>query len=145
MPAGILVSEHAPRVRNNTIHALPFPAALSLPTAGAAINQIVEDASLCKFQSTNNAQDEIVLFNILQVRSQQLLTGQKVQPGLLAAGTGCQVWVCTARRVVQPVIYALSVTQWQEAQTKYSYKCVKEGTCDISIVFWLSVPSLSHS
>lgn len=34
---------------------------------GAAINQIVEDATLSKFESTNNAQDEIVLLNIVQV------------------------------------------------------------------------------
>jgi hypothetical protein len=36
--------------------------------AAAAINQIVEDATQCKFESTNNAQDEIVLLNIVQVR-----------------------------------------------------------------------------
>ena len=34
-----------------------------------AINQIVEDATLSKFESTNNAQDEIVLLNIVQVRA----------------------------------------------------------------------------
>lgn len=34
----------------------------------AAINQIVEDATQCKFESTNNASDEIVLLNIVQVR-----------------------------------------------------------------------------
>jgi hypothetical protein len=34
-----------------------------------AINQIVEDATLSKFESTNNAQDEIVLLNIVQVRT----------------------------------------------------------------------------
>ncbi|KXZ43436.1 hypothetical protein GPECTOR_90g522 [Gonium pectorale] len=32
-----------------------------------AINQIVEDATLCKFESTNQASDEIVLLNIVQV------------------------------------------------------------------------------
>jgi hypothetical protein len=36
--------------------------------AEAAINQIVEDATQCKFESTNNAQDEVVLLNIVQVR-----------------------------------------------------------------------------
>lgn len=33
----------------------------------AAINQIVEDATQCKFESTNNNSDEIVLLNIVQV------------------------------------------------------------------------------
>ena len=37
------------------------------PSAAEAINQIVEDATMCKFESTNNAQDEIVLLNIVQV------------------------------------------------------------------------------
>ena len=36
-------------------------------SAAEAINQIVEDATMCKFESTNNAQDEIVLLNIVQV------------------------------------------------------------------------------
>ena len=42
-------------------------AAPSTNNAAAAINQIVEDATQCKFESTNNAQDEIVLLNIVQV------------------------------------------------------------------------------
>ncbi len=33
-----------------------------------AINQIVEDATQCKFESTNNSSDEIVLLNIVQAR-----------------------------------------------------------------------------
>ncbi len=48
--------------------ALLLPAAINTTNAGAAINQIVEDATQCKFESTNNAQDEIVLLNIVQVR-----------------------------------------------------------------------------
>ncbi|GIL44250.1 hypothetical protein Vafri_1768 [Volvox africanus] len=36
----------------------------------AAINQIVEDATQCKFESTNNSSDEIVLLNIVQVLGQ---------------------------------------------------------------------------
>ncbi|PNW80894.1 hypothetical protein CHLRE_07g334100v5 [Chlamydomonas reinhardtii] len=35
-----------------------------------AINQIVEDATQCKFESTNNSSDEIVLLNIVQVLGQ---------------------------------------------------------------------------
>ncbi|EFJ51864.1 hypothetical protein VOLCADRAFT_87471 [Volvox carteri f. nagariensis] len=38
----------------------------------AAINQIVEDATQCKFESTNNSSDEIVLLNIVQVLGQAL-------------------------------------------------------------------------
>lgn len=37
--------------------------------AAPAINQLVEDATQCKFESTNNAQDEIVLLNIVQVNT----------------------------------------------------------------------------
>ena len=33
----------------------------------AAINAIVEDATQCKFESTSNASDEVVLLNIVQV------------------------------------------------------------------------------
>ncbi|GFR51100.1 hypothetical protein Agub_g13429 [Astrephomene gubernaculifera] len=35
-----------------------------------AINQIVEDATQCKFESTNNSSDEVVLLNIVQVLEQ---------------------------------------------------------------------------
>ena len=42
-------------------------AAATTVNAEVAINQIVEDATQCKFESTNNAQDEVVLLNIVQV------------------------------------------------------------------------------
>jgi hypothetical protein len=35
--------------------------------AAAAINQLVEDTTQSKFESTSNAQDEVVLLNIVQV------------------------------------------------------------------------------
>ena len=53
-------------VHSDTMH--PPCAAPSTINAGGAINQIVEDATQCKFESTNNSQDEIVLLNIVQVR-----------------------------------------------------------------------------
>lgn len=42
---------------------------IDLSTTGVeeALNQIVEDTVLCKFEATNPSSDEIVLFNILQV------------------------------------------------------------------------------
>lgn len=42
---------------------------LGIHTLGVekAINQLVEDTTQCKFESTNNTSDEIVLFNVLQV------------------------------------------------------------------------------
>lgn len=49
---------------------IPAPRRAAAPTtinAEAAINQIVEDATQCKFESTSNAQDEVVLLNIVQV------------------------------------------------------------------------------
>jgi hypothetical protein len=48
-------------------------AVLAVPetyNAAAAINQLVEDTTQGKFESTNNAQDEVVLLNIVQVRLQ---------------------------------------------------------------------------
>ena len=42
-------------------------AAATTVNAEVAINQIVEDAAQCKFESTNNSQDEVVLLNIVQV------------------------------------------------------------------------------
>jgi hypothetical protein len=42
-------------------------AAPATVNAEHAVNQIVEDATQCKFESTNNAQDEVVLLNIVQV------------------------------------------------------------------------------
>jgi golgi-specific brefeldin A-resistance guanine nucleotide exchange factor 1 len=39
----------------------------------AAINQIVEDATQCKFESTNNSSDEIVLLNIVQVSNMSVM------------------------------------------------------------------------
>ncbi|MEW5304445.1 MAG: hypothetical protein WDW36_007055 [Sanguina aurantia] len=35
--------------------------------AGAAVNRLVEDAAQCKFESTNDTSDEVVLLNIVQV------------------------------------------------------------------------------
>ena len=46
-----------------------LPAAPTTLNAETAMNQIVEDATQCKFESTNNAQDEVVLLNIVQVVS----------------------------------------------------------------------------
>ncbi|KAG2488975.1 hypothetical protein HYH03_012417 [Edaphochlamys debaryana] len=58
----------------------------------AAINQIVEDATQCKFESTNNSSDEIVLLNIVQVLGQavdsaagSLLTDESICKAVQAA------------------------------------------------------------
>ena len=46
--------------------------------AAEALNCIVEDTTQCKFEATSPASDEVVLFNILQVR-----------PGASSNGTAC--------------------------------------------------------
>ena len=58
---------------------LPAP---STRNAAAAVNQIVEDATQCKFESTNNAQDEIVLLNIVQVWMESLSHEQEIFCGI---------------------------------------------------------------
>jgi len=55
--------------------------------AEAAINQIVEDSTQCKFESTNNAQDEVVLLNIVQVLEQAVQCNAGV---LLSDDTLCK-------------------------------------------------------
>lgn len=44
------------------------PAGMNAQGAPEAVNAIVEDTTQCKFEATSPASDEVVLFNILQVR-----------------------------------------------------------------------------
>lgn len=46
---------------------LSDPSAPSTLMAGVAVNRLVEDAAQCKFESTNDTSDEVVLLNIVQV------------------------------------------------------------------------------
>eukprot|EP00955_Chlamydomonas_euryale_P049467 354260-Chlamydomonas_euryale.AAC.4 len=94
-------AQSSPSATRQFVHT-PLPSALDTYNVSAAINQIVEDATLSKFESTNNAQDEIVLLNIVQVGRKQPFFRQERDVGATPVVCGAHMRSWPACNIWQP-------------------------------------------